>query len=97
MVTDSAHLAPASQSGLLARVGGQVRQFFCGLHGHDSLMHFGSGRVSLLCTSCGHETPGWDVKAAPVRQEAAVPRRQAIRKPIRIAIRIPLFGERRVA
>ena len=93
MATDSAHSAPASQFGLLARVGGQVRQFLCGLYGHDSLMHFERGRVSLLCSSCGYETPGWDVKTEPVRQEAVVPKRRAIRMPIRM----PLFGERRVA
>lgn len=37
----------------------RLRQFFCGLGGHDALRHFEAGRVSLLCTSCGHETPGW--------------------------------------
>lgn len=40
----------------------RLGQWICGLHGHDSLLHFERGRVSLLCTSCGHETPGWDVK-----------------------------------
>jgi hypothetical protein len=44
-----------------------LRQFICGLHGHDSLLHFERGRISLLCTSCGHETPGWDVKGAAAR------------------------------
>jgi hypothetical protein len=75
MATESAHphstLSPTR--GLLARAGGQVRQFICSLHGHDSLLHFEKGRVSLLCTSCGYETPGWDVKSAPARQEAAAP------------------------
>ena len=46
-------------------VGAKLRRFICGLHGHDALLHFGEGRVSLLCSSCGHETPGWDVKAKP--------------------------------
>jgi hypothetical protein len=49
----------------------QLRQFVCGLHGHDSLLHFENGRMSLLCTSCGHETPGWDVKSAPAREVEA--------------------------
>ena len=40
----------------------QLRQFICGLHGHDALLHFEQGRISLQCTSCGYETPGWDVK-----------------------------------
>jgi hypothetical protein len=39
----------------------KMRQFFCGLTGHDSLLHFHAGRISLVCYSCGHESPGWDV------------------------------------
>ena len=42
----------------------KVRQFICGLHGHDALLHFEHGRMSLQCTSCGYETPGWDLKKA---------------------------------
>jgi len=41
----------------------KVRQFLCGLHGHDALLHFEDGRMSLQCTSCGYETPGWDLRA----------------------------------
>jgi hypothetical protein len=76
-------------SGVLERVGGQVRQFICGLHGHDTLLHFGDGRVSLLCSSCGYETPGWDVKGPSIRSDAATssPR----------VVRMPLVSERRVA
>jgi hypothetical protein len=90
MVTDSAQHHPASETapGLLAKVGGQVRQFFCALHGHDSLLHFEQGRMSLLCSSCGYETPGWDVKAAPPRDKSAPPRR---------LVSLPLVGQRRVA
>ena len=46
----------------------QLRQLISGLHGHDSLLHFEHGRISLLCTSCGHETPGWDVKGTSGRE-----------------------------
>ena len=75
---------------ILGGVGESVRQFICGLHGHDSLLHFEEGRMSLLCSSCGHETPGWDVKAAPARHEVAETRRRHV-------VRMPLVGERRVA
>ncbi len=51
------------------RVGGRVmdrvRQAFCGLHGHDTLLHFEHGRMSLRCVSCGHETPGWELNQTP--------------------------------
>ena len=88
MSTDSAlhHGTPAETAGVMARVGEQLRQFICSLHGHDSLKHFEDGRVSLLCASCGHESPGWDVKR---RQERTAP------EPRRV--RLPLFGERRAA
>ena len=74
--------------GLISRAATHVRQFLCGLHGHDALLHFAQARISLQCTSCGYETPGWDLNGAPARQEAArAPR----------VMRIPLLGERRVA
>jgi hypothetical protein len=43
-------------------VSDKVRQFLCGLHGHDAILHFEHGRMSLQCTSCGYETPGWDLR-----------------------------------
>jgi hypothetical protein len=90
MVTESAqhHSTPAT-AGFLTRVGGQVRQFICGLHGHDSLLHFEQGRMSLLCSSCGYETPGWDVKGVPAHREPAQPTRRVVR--------MRLVGARRVA
>ena len=89
MPTDSAQ-SRSDVSGVMARVGEHVRQFICGLHGHDALLHFGDGRVSLLCSSCGYETPGWDVRgSAMARREAAMPKPRVMR--------MPLVGERRVA
>lgn len=76
------------ESGIVARAVSQVRQLICSLHGHDALLHFEHGRMSLQCTSCGYETPGWDVKGVPARSEAVdVPRR----------VRVPLVSQRRVA
>lgn len=49
--------------GIFARMTAFVRQAICGLHGHDSLLHFQENRVCLRCTSCGYETPGWSVDA----------------------------------
>ena len=67
---------------------GHVRQFICGLHGHDSLLHFGQGRLSLQCTSCGYETPGWDVKGDPARTIGSRKAR---------VVQMPLVRQRRVA
>ena len=93
MVIDSAQhqhrtIALPQPPGLVARAAIHVRQFVCGLHGHDALLHFEQGRMSLQCTSCGYETPGWDVKGVPARTEAMdAPRR----------VRVPLVSQRRIA
>ena len=93
MITDSAQhraIAPSQlPPGVLTRAVSQVRQFICGLHGHDALLHFEQGRMSLQCTSCGHETPGWDLNGEPERQHAVAGRRPHLR--------IAFSGQRRVA
>lgn len=71
-----------------ARVFDVIRQFICGLHGHDELLHFETGRLSMRCTSCGHETPGWELKAAPLLRN--------VERKARV-LRLPVVGERRVA
>ena len=79
---------PHTTTAFLARMVGHVRQFICGLHGHDALLHFGQGRLSLQCTSCGYETPGWDVKGDPARTAAGPKAR---------IVQMPLVRQRRVA
>ena len=74
--------------GIITRALDQVRQAICGLHGHDALLHFQTGRLSMRCTSCGYETPGWDLKSAPARNEMATKPR---------VLRMPLVSHRRVA
>jgi len=39
----------------------RIQRILCGLHGHDSVLQYERTRMFLRCTSCGHETPGWDV------------------------------------
>ena len=68
----------------------KVRQFLCGLHGHDALLHFEQGRLSLQCTSCGYETPGWDLESDKNRPQAEFESSQVVRVP-------PLVDHRRVA
>ena len=50
-----------------ARATRRVRQLVCGLHGHDALLHVEADRLSLACTSCGYQTPGWNLQAPPAR------------------------------
>ncbi len=57
----------------------RIGQFVCGLHGHDRLLQFERGRLSLKCASCGHETPGWDLKkteATAPTEPVSAPRRR---------------------
>lgn len=74
---------------MIGRFTVRVRQLLCGLSSHDALLHFEESRLSLVCVSCGHETPGWDLSRAPTQ-----PERAATARPV---VRLPLLGERRVA
>jgi hypothetical protein len=42
----------------------QLRQLSCGVSGHDTLMHFDGPHVSLVCVSCGYQSPGWSLAGA---------------------------------
>ena len=88
MATNTATTTNSEPDNVLSRAALQLRQFMCGLHGHDTLKHFERGRISLLCASCGYETPGWDVKTATVRRDGADAQR---------VVSLPLVGERRAA
>jgi hypothetical protein len=71
----------------------KVRQFLCGLHGHDALLHFEGARMSLQCTSCGFETPGWDLRTS----EENEPSQQTTGFDTSRIVRIPFVRQRRVA
>jgi hypothetical protein len=70
-----------------------VRQTFCGLHGHDTLLQFEQDRMFLKCVSCGHETPGWALnEPRPITMEVA-----ELRRPVQLRPQPQLLAERRVA
>jgi hypothetical protein len=95
LLSDAKHYGEARRrgeemgTGLFGRAGAQVRQFICGLHGHDALLHFEEGRISLLCASCGHESPGWEFGRSAGRERATVSSQTLAR--------MPLVDHRRVA
>ncbi len=39
----------------------RIGQLLCGMRGHDALMHFEGKRITMRCTSCGYDTPGWEL------------------------------------
>jgi len=51
----------AAENGFMARVVTRMGQAVCGLHGHDSVLHFEGNRVMMSCTSCGYNSPGWEI------------------------------------
>ena len=83
--------AQRADDGLGTAVVARVRQMFCGMHGHDSLLQFERDRMFLRCVSCGHESPGWALtETPPTITEVGDARRHAIVRP-------PLVGIRRIA
>ena len=65
----------------------RVNQFFCGLRGHDSVLHFEGKRVNMRCTSCGHDTPGWEVSGRGPRQRYEGDARRHVLVPHRLVLR----------
>jgi NAD-dependent SIR2 family protein deacetylase len=55
-------------SGAIARAMGRFGQLICGMKGHDSVLHFEGQRVMMRCTSCGHDTPGWEISGRGPRK-----------------------------
>jgi len=72
---------PATES-VMARVASRLSQTLCGLSGHDTVMHFEGQRVMMRCTSCGHDTPGWEVTGRGPRRryEGDAKRHQIVTK-----------------
>ncbi len=77
-----------AEEGVVTGVFVRVRQLYCGLHGHDSLLQFEPDRMFLKCASCGHESPGWELTETPptvTAREAARP--QVIMRPRLVSAR----------
>jgi len=70
------------------RVLDRVREAFCGLHGHDSVLQFQQDRMFLKCFSCGHESPGWELnEPRPTVVAAADHGRLALVRPQLVDVR----------
>ena len=82
--------AVQAEDGIGARMFLWLRQAYCGLHGHDSLMQFEKERMFLQCVSCGHESPGWELTDTPppVRIRGDAPRHAILRPQLVSARRI---------
>lgn len=80
--------AEAHASRLVSRVMSRLGQAVCGLSGHDTVLHFEGKRVMMRCTSCGHDTPGWEVSGqGPRRRYEGDARRHQLRAERRLVLR----------
>jgi hypothetical protein len=67
---------------LAARALARVGQLLCGIRGHDPVMHFEGKRMMMRCTSCGHDTPGWEIaERGPRRRFDGDARRHVLNTP----------------
>jgi hypothetical protein len=40
----------------------EAGQLICGTKGHAYVRHFEPDRMRLVCSSCGYQSPGWQVE-----------------------------------
>jgi hypothetical protein len=67
-LTATAGVEAHTVGGLMNRAVAKLGQLLCGMRGHDAVLHFEGKRVMMRCTSCGHDTPGWEVSGRAPRQ-----------------------------
>ena len=73
---------------LVARAIARVGQVLCGIQGHDAVLHFEGKRVMMRCTSCGHDTPGWEISdRAPRKRFDGDARRHLLKPSPRLVLR----------
>jgi hypothetical protein len=77
-----------SGSGLAARAFTWLGQVVCGMRGHDAVLHFEGNRVMMRCTTCGHDTPGWEISGrGPRLRFEGDARRHLLTPPKRLVLR----------
>lgn len=73
--------------GLIDRLLRRLGQLICGITGHDAILHFEERRMCLRCTSCGYDSPGWDLgEGSPRLLYHGVAERHILQTPVRTAI-----------
>ena len=76
-----------NSANLMNRLAGRVGQWMCAVRGHDSVLHFEGNRVMMRCTSCGHDSPGWEITGRGPRQRYEGDRRRHRLAPQRLVLR----------
>ena len=65
----------------------RIGQLLCGLRGHDSVLHFEGNRVMMRCTSCGHDSPGWEISGRGPRRRFSGDHRRHVLASQRLVLR----------
>ena len=82
-----AELTYERTTGAVARAMGRFGQLMCGLRGHDAVLHFEGNLVMMRCTSCGHDTPGWEITGRGPRRRFEGDARRHLLAPQRLVLR----------
>lgn len=86
-LTVTADLEAHPNGSVMNRAVTRVGQLLCGMRGHDSVLHFEGKRVMMRCTSCGHDSPGWEVNGRAPRQRFEGDARRHVLVPPRFVLR----------
>jgi hypothetical protein len=87
LTATSTGLESTASASLFERLSMRVGQWLCGVHGHDSVLHFEGKRVMMRCTSCGHDSPGWEISGRAPLQRLEGDRRRHMLAPQRLVLR----------
>jgi len=87
LTATSAKLDTQNTVSMSTRVMARVGQWICGMRGHDSVLHFEGNRVMMRCTSCGHDSPGWEITGRGPRQKFEGDRRRHVLATQRLVLR----------
>src|SRR5262249_41034317 len=68
LTATAAELDAQTDETFTTRAVARIGQWLCGMRGHDSVLHFEGNRVMMRCTSCGHDSPGWESSGRGPRQ-----------------------------
>ncbi|HTI38849.1 MAG TPA: hypothetical protein VL484_14895 [Vicinamibacterales bacterium] len=86
-LTATTEVNERAASSVMERAIGRLSQVFCGFRGHDSVLHFEGNRVMMRCTSCGHDSPGWEITGRGPRKRYEGDARRHLLKPQRLVLR----------
>lgn len=86
-LTATTELDTQSRGTFATRAMARIGQWLCGMRGHDSVLHFEGNRVMMRCTSCGHDSPGWEISGRGPRQRYEGDHRRHVLAPQRLVLR----------